>query len=100
MSTKKTKKARKLRQQNLPGMEPPKIKAIDNATEAYVEIRDSRMALTKTEVAKRDTVLRLMKEHDLTSYEYDGKVVSIVNGEPKVKVKTKKDETIEIEDDE
>ena len=69
MSTKKTKKARKLRQQNLPGMEPPKIKAIDNATEAYVEIRDSRMALTKTEVAKRDTVLRLMKEHDLTSYE-------------------------------
>jgi len=80
-------KKRRPRQKQLPGLEDPSIPELDKAAEAYVAVRDERMELTKEEVTKRDTVQRLMIEHGLTSYRFDSKVVSIVPGVDKVKVK-------------
>lgn len=92
MATKtRTRKPRepKAKQAHLPGMDPPSITEIDEAAEAYVEVRDERMALTESEGERRGLLLELMKKHELSTYEFDGKIVSVL-AEEKVKVKKSK----------
>ncbi len=83
-------KGRRAKQGFLPDMEPPSIPEIDAAADAYVDARNTRMAMTETEVERRTLLMGLMKQHKLANYEYDGKTVSIVADE-KCKVKTKKE---------
>ena len=97
--TPKVKKPRKPRQARLPGMEPEKNPAIERLAEAYVEVRNRRMVLTKEEVGKRDLLQVKMHESGLKSYEYDGKIVELV-GVEKVKVRSSKDGGDEDEEDE
>jgi len=102
--SKKAKPARKPRpkQGQLPGLEDPKIPAIDEAADNYAEVRDERMELTKTEVTRRDTLLRLMQENGLETYRYDGRVVKVVKSEIKVKVVAAKDaaDSVDVEEEE
>ena len=46
--------AKKPRQPRLPTMEDPEIEELENCAEAYADIRDQRMALTKEEVPLKD----------------------------------------------
>jgi hypothetical protein len=80
---------KKVKQGYLEGMEPPTIKAIENAAEAYVEARDARMQMGTQEQERKERLAALMKEHKLETYEYDGKVVAFET-ETTVKVKKKK----------
>lgn len=78
----------KRKQRILPGMEPPSIKAIDKAAEAYVDVRDRRMELTKEEVVAQLNLVAVMRENKLDTYEFDGQTVALVS-KVKAKVKTK-----------
>lgn len=93
ISTGKTKKRKprdKARQGHLPGLEPPSIKEIDEQAELYVEYRNERMEAQTKELAEQDVLLELMQKHGLTTYDYDGKIVSI-DELRKVKVRKKKE---------
>lgn len=77
---------KRLTQQALPGMEQPRVPAVEKAAAKYVYARDERMGLTKIEVERRNILLDEMHKAGLKVYEYDGKVVEIVAPE-KVKVR-------------
>lgn len=81
----------KPKQGHLQGMEPPSIEELDDLADRYVALRDKRMRLAEDETNKRDLLHVKMKEHKLTSYEYDGKVIEIVADE-KIKVRKKKED--------
>lgn len=81
----------KPKQGHLSGMEPPRHDDLDDLADRYVDLRDKRMRLQEDEGNKRDLLQVKMKEHKLTSYEYDGKVIEIVADE-KVKVRKKKED--------
>lgn len=79
-----------------PGVEPPSIPKIEEAAEAYVEIRHKRMALTEKEVTARTILSHVMGEHkgELPKdedgnlfYPYDGKRVLLLCGKERIKVK-------------
>ena len=91
MATKDPKERKRPRQGYLPDMEPPSIKAVDRAALAYVEARDERMAKLKAETDAKDNLLALLKEHNLTSYEFDGYTVTITSTAD-VKVRRKKEQ--------
>lgn len=90
------------KQTKIPGTERQKIKAIDKAAEAYVEVRDERMGLTKKEKEAKEKLLSLMKEHKLDSYtDEDASPPLIVTVEAKDEtVKVKRASEDETEDDE
>jgi hypothetical protein len=92
-------KTKRLRQQMIPGTEPPSIPKIDKAAEAYVEVRDERMSLTEKETDAHDNLLSLLREHGLETYEFDGMTVRI-DTKQKVKVRRKNEEAQEDEGDE
>ncbi len=97
MATKTKPKPRKrLKQNHLPGMEPPSVAAIDRAAEDYVKVRDERMEMTKDEVEKHDRLLGLMREHGLDTYEFDG---FTINCQTKTKVKVKRTDEYDSEDE-
>lgn len=71
-----------------PGVGTNKIKALDVAVEAWRDVVDKRMALTKKEVETRQKVVDLMHQNGLTNYPYgDEQQVVLVAGQEKVKVK-------------
>jgi hypothetical protein len=86
---KPAKKAKaKAKQPFLEGMEPPRIKAIDEAAEIYHDAKMDRVKLSKDEDEAKDNLIDLMKQHDIALYETpDGLIVSLLN---KSNVKTKK----------
>lgn len=81
--------------QDFPGMERPSIKAIDNAAEEYVQIRDKRMKLTENEVAAKTKLMDVMeKNYDKLGIDGDGnriyrydEMVVIFSDKKNVKVK-------------
>ena len=88
----KTKRKPRVKQPYLAeDMAPDAVPAIDEAAESYVEARDARMAHLKTEIERQDELLQLMREHKLSTYEFDGYTVSLDTA-TKVKVKRKKDD--------
>lgn len=50
-------------QMEIPGTERPKIKPIEEAARAYVDVRDRRMSLTEKEVASRTKLVEVMQKH-------------------------------------
>jgi len=78
-------------QEFLPGAEPPKIAELDEAARVYVDIRNDRMQLTEQEIEARGVLLGLMIYHKLKLYRVaagrEPLVVTIFDGEPKVKVR-------------
>ncbi len=81
---------------DLPGVEgegvsEKRIKAIDDAADEYVDARDKRMTLGEKESECREKVLLLMKRHNLTTYRYDGQIVTVTDGLKVNKVKSPKD---------
>ena len=84
----KTKTGGKPKQPDLiPGRSIPSIEA---AAQAYVEIRDQRMALTPKEVEAHDRLLKTMKRHKKTEYENALLVIKVVVEKEKAKVRMKK----------
>lgn len=83
-------------QVEIPGTERPRIKAIDDAAEEYVNVRDKRMEWTKKEVAAKQQLTDLMHKHaekigrdaegGLT-YRYDDMAVILKPTEETLKVK-------------
>lgn len=80
---------KKPRQATLPQMEDRAIEELQRGGIEYAEVRDERMTLTKDEVARKGTLLRLMKKHNKLSYAYDGVVITVVPGEETVKVRVR-----------
>ena len=80
----------KLKQSSIPGMEPETYPDIDRAAGKYSTVRDERMELTDQEVKLQVKLLGLMREHGLTQYKYDGRIVEVIDGDAKVKVKKEK----------
>lgn len=92
---------RKAKQTTIPGTERhERHPDIETAAEAYAEVRDERMALTKKEVAAREVLRAKMKEHGLTLYECDAEdlTVELIPSEGE-KVKVKRREAEEDDDD-
>lgn len=79
------------KQQQLPGTEDHRLEDLHSAAEAYVDVRDERMALTEKEVERRDEVRTLMLKHKKKVYHCDGVEIKIIDGEPKIKVKVRKE---------
>lgn len=84
--------AKKKSQKAFQDMEPEEIKEIREAAEDYVEARDERMDLTKTESEKSDILLKLMRKYRKDRIQMEGLRVEVVEGDAKVKVKMRKDE--------
>ena len=78
------------RQQMIPGTEPEAIPEVTRAAEEYVDFRDERVRHLKSEIEASTELLRLMKQHKLKAYEFDGHLVTLSQLE-KVTVKKKKD---------
>jgi len=108
----KTKKAPKMsrprkpkpKQDDLPGMEDRAIKPLEEAVEAYADIRDQRIALNQEEADLKAKVLKLMHQHDKTVYHRNGITITVVNEQESVRVRVKSvneetDESVEINDE-
>jgi len=80
------------KQKDLPGMSDRKIPELHAAAEAYVQVRDERMELTKREVEAKERVLKLMHENRKKEYRYEDVTIIIVPEAETVKVKLKKAE--------
>jgi hypothetical protein len=83
-------KAKRARQEELPGMENKEIKELQNAAIDYAEIRDERIELNQRESKLKQKVLNFMHIHKLTIYKYEDVEVRVVIEEETVKVKIKK----------
>jgi hypothetical protein len=88
------------------GFDRPKIKAIEEAAAAYVDVRDKRMKLTPKEVEAKTTLIDACKKHlDKLPvngdgdhvYRFDEEVV-IFSSKDQVKVKTAAAEAAEEEE--
>jgi len=79
----------KVKQAHLDGMDPPTITEIDDAAETYYSLNDKSWKMRGKVEEARDALLEIMKKHELTTYEYENKIVSVEEKEV-VKVKNKK----------
>lgn len=80
-------------QQQIPGMKPKKIKAIEEAFDAYMKPRTQRAALAKEMREKKQALLDTLKQHGEETYgkEYDGEFyVANVHEEEVIEVKKSK----------
>lgn len=50
------------KQTEIPGMERPKIAAIESAAEKYVDLRDKRMKLLESEIAAKEKLVEAMQK--------------------------------------
>lgn len=88
--------ARKKRQLQIVGTERKTISEIDEAAEAYREVRDQRMALTKQEGEKQAALVEVLKKHKVTEYKFDDddgdELTVILDVKEKARVKKSKDD--------
>lgn len=90
-------KAPRVKQGFLPDMAPPSHKDVETAADDYVEARDARIAAMAPEAEAKELLKGLMKKHNLSTYEYDSRIVTMA-GDPDVKVRKKKTEEVEIDE--
>lgn len=64
--------AKTKKQLKIPGTQEESNRAVDEAAEHYVELRDSRMQATEAEVEARGVLIAAMKKADLTTYRDNG----------------------------
>ena len=83
------------------GVEKVVVPAIESAADAYVELRDSRIATGIEEKKAKAALLGAMHAAGVVCYEYDSKVVTITpkDSTENVKVKTKDDVAVEDDDE-
>ena len=93
MVKKKKANAKKPKQGFLPDMEPPSIKAIDDAAENYWEAMMERTELSKQEDEKKTALIEVMRENKLDQYETAEGIVVTLTAKSNVKAKRKKDAT-------
>lgn len=100
------KRGRKPKQVDLPamtgpGVEKKTIPEIETAAENYVALRDSRIATGIEEKKAKSALLAAMHAHEVTVYEYDSKVVTVVpkDSTENVKVKVKDETEVEVGDE-
>lgn len=78
------------KQGELKGLERQSFPDIDKAAEEYVEVRDQRMLLTEQEVLKKQTLLRICREHKVSTYKNEAHdpplIVTVEKGDYSVKV--------------
>ncbi len=83
--------AKRPKQEHLPTLEPPSIKALDEAIDAYQEVKLARVALSAKEMVAREAVATIMRDHKLNLYKTsDGNLLA--SFEEKCKVKRAKDD--------
>lgn len=75
---------------DLPGLEDRAIKPLEEAAEAYADIRDQRMELGRSETELKSKLLTLMKKHGKSTYHRNGITIDIVSEAETVKVRVKK----------
>jgi hypothetical protein len=80
-----------------PGVAPVRIKAVDDAAEEYVKIRDRRMGLTKKEIQAKQNLIDLLHKNaekiginpeGEMLYVYDDVEVTLTPGKEQLKVRT------------
>lgn len=79
-------------QADLPGMEDREIKELEALAQNYASIRDRRMALNKSEIELKTTLLALMHKYEKETYSRDGIDIKVVHEEESVKVRVHHDE--------
>lgn len=77
------------KQLQIEGTERKQHKDVTKAAEAYVDVRDNRMELTRQEVAARAVLIDKMKKHGLTEY-VDGDLEVLFDSKTTEKVKVKR----------
>ncbi len=82
------------KQQRLKGTEDKRFPDVEEAAEAYRDVRDERMELTEKEIDAKSELMARMKEHKLKTYRipHSGLEVEVVAGEETVKVRKIKDD--------
>jgi len=79
-----------------PGVEKMNITEIDEAAAFYVTLRDQRVKVLAQEVEAKEKVVSLLHAHEeklgrapdgAIRYEYDGKVVELIQTKEKLRVK-------------
>jgi hypothetical protein len=80
----------KRKQMQIPGTERPSFPKVDVAAEQYEKARDSRMKKSEAEHDAKLALIEAMKKHKLSVYRDDNAtppiVVTLADGDPKVKV--------------
>jgi hypothetical protein len=85
---------RRPRQLTVPGTDAPKHRDVETAADTYVDVRDSRMALTKQETEASGQLLAAMKAHGLSVYRLEtgeGNLLVTVTAEEKVSVRKERE---------
>jgi hypothetical protein len=82
-------KAKRPRQQRIPGTEPESIKAIDDAADNYYEVMVERVRLSKQEDDAKDNLIDKMKENGVDRYETPDGLIVTITAKSNVKVKRK-----------
>lgn len=87
----------KEKQVEIPGLERPKIKEIEEAADKYESVRDRRMALTEREVETMAELVAQMHANKVTKYRLDND--RYVELQPTEKAKIKKVKHPKVDDD-
>jgi hypothetical protein len=87
------------RARDLPGMEHRAIAELEEAAAEYADMRDQRMALTKSERELKGRMLGLMHKFKRSAYRRDGLEITVEPGEESIHVKVKKHTEDEDESD-
>lgn len=87
-------KNKRPKQDELPGVERPKIKEVEDAAEAYEEARDERMKLTEEETEAQVALVEVMKKHKVKVYKRADAnppwIATLTEGKDKASVKRQK----------
>lgn len=79
------------KQMQIPGTERQQVPEVEQAAEAYREVRDERCELSRREKQKKLELLAVMKAHKVKRYKYDDEngeeiLVALDERDPEVKV--------------
>ena len=85
---------RRPKQPPLDGMDNPRIADLDQAAEAYADIRDQRIALNREEHQLKEQTLELMHKWKRVIYRHDGIDIRVIHGADDLKVKVTREEDV------
>jgi hypothetical protein len=100
MAPRLNRKNRTPKNKPLPGMEDVRVEEIDETLHSLSDVRRQLNDLRSTEQGLMQRVMRLMREHEVTSARAYGVEAVRVPGEEKLRVRTSKEQaTAEVEED-
>ena len=70
-------RGRRPKNQDLPGLSDRAIKPLEDAAEAYADLRDQKQQLAADETDLKAKVLKLMHQHGKTSYHRGGITITV-----------------------